>query len=427
MSAGTDYQPRADAACVAAEAKSGPAASLMTPTAGIYIHVPFCRAKCLYCDFYSRADRDDTMDRFINCAVKEIQQTPEWARSWRFDTLYIGGGTPSLLTPRHLEKIVTALRQTLDLSHILEFTLEANPGEAPEDKLRAFRDLGVDRLSLGFQSFDPRLLKFLGRLHDPRDCHRTFEAARRAGFENISADLLFNVPGQSLRRWQSDLAALVELGPEHISAYSLTVEKGTPLNGMVAAGQIAMPREEIDAAMYTGTREYLPGRGYNAYEISNYARNGRACRHNLHYWRIEPYLGFGPAAHRFDGARRSWNVRDLDGYLERIEGGNSPAAGGEELGPVQLHNEKLAFGLRLSGGVSVVDDLGYESVADFIRRYEVQLERWADHLALSSDRLVLGGKGTLLADAIAADFFLDAGEPGPLPALQHLLSHSNAR
>lgn len=413
MPAGTDYQSRADAACAAAEVKSGPAASLMAPTAGVYIHVPFCRAKCLYCDFYSLAGRDDAVDRFVGCIAEEIHRAASRVRDWRFDTLYIGGGTPSLLTPNHLESIMTTLQQVLGTSRIVEFTMEANPGEAPEEKLRAFRDLGVNRLSLGFQSFDAGLLKFLGRLHDPRDCSRTFEAARRAGFDNISADLLFNVPGQTLRRWQSDLAALVELGPEHISAYSLTVERGTPLQGMVAAGQVNMPPEEVDAAMYAWTREYLPGRGYNAYEISNYARNGRACRHNLHYWRGERYLGFGPAAHGFDGARRWWNVRGLDEYLKRIEGENSPVAGGEDLDPVQLHNEQLAFGLRLSGGVSVTADLGYESAADFTSRYQVQLERWADHLALSGEQLSLTEQGTLLADAIAADLFLEGRKPAP--------------
>ena len=378
-------------------------------TAGIYIHVPFCRAKCLYCDFYSLADRDNAMDRLAGCIVKEISGAADRARDWQFNTLYIGGGTPSLLAPRHLERIVIALQQALGLGQVTEFTLEANPGEAPEEKLRAFRDLGVNRLSMGFQSFDPGLLKFLGRLHDPRDCYRTFDAARRAGFDNINADLLFNIPGQTLRRWQSDLAALVELGLEHISAYSLTVEKGTALYAMVAAGEVAMPHEDLDAAMYARAREYLPGQGYNAYEISNFARDGKACRHNLHYWRIEPYLGFGPSAHSFDGARRSWNVRSLDEYLKCVAEGRSPVSGEEVLDPVQLHNEKLAFGLRLSGGVSVMADLGYDSVMDFARQFEVHLERWTDHLVLAGDRLSLTEQGIFLADTIAANLLLEGG------------------
>lgn len=387
-------------------------------TAGVYVHIPFCRAMCVYCDFYSLADRDETMDRFLHCLAEEIHRSADGARSWRFDTLYIGGGTPSLLTPGHLELIMTALQQALHLNQPVEFTLEANPGEAPEDKLRAFRDLGVNRLSLGFQSFDSGLLRSLGRLHDPQDCYTTFAAARRAGFDNLSADLLFNIPGQTLQRWQSDLAALAELEPEHISAYSLTVEKGTALDRKVAAGEVAMPREEVDAAMYAWARGYLPGRGYQAYEISNYAREGWACCHNLHYWRIEPYLGFGPAAHGFDGARRTWNVRSLDEYLQRIEEGRSPAAGGEVLSPAQLHNERLAFGLRLSQGLSVIDDLGYDNVQDFTDRFQARLARWKDHLRLSGDQLALREQGALVADSIAADLFLDADAPALPSALR---------
>jgi len=381
-------------------------------TAGVYIHIPFCKAKCRYCDFYSLAGRDEALDRFVGCLVKEIHQVEDVvARGWPFDTIYIGGGTPSLLTPRHLERVLTALQQVLDLSLVAEFTLEANPGEAPEERLRAFRDLGVNRLSVGFQSFDPALLRFLGRLHDPEDCYATFDAARRAGFDNISADLLFNVPGQTLQRWQSDLAALVDLEPEHISAYSLTVEKGTPLHRMVVAGEVAMPCEDLDADMYAWVREYLPGRGYQAYEISNYARDDRACHHNLHYWRIEPYLGFGPAAHRFDGNRRTWNVRSLDKYMQCLEAGGTPIAGGETLSPAQLHNERLAFGLRLSRGLSVTGDLGYDSVRDFARRFKAQLERWKEHLALVGEQLSLTEQGTFLADAIAADLFLEGRKP----------------
>ncbi|MFB0517473.1 MAG: radical SAM family heme chaperone HemW [Candidatus Neomarinimicrobiota bacterium] len=387
-----------------------------TPTAGIYIHIPFCRSKCLYCDFYSLADRGEAMDRFVSCMVEEIHLAAGRARNWCVDTVYVGGGTPSLLTPSHLEQILTALQHELDLSRMVEFTLEANPGEAPEEKLRAFRGLGVNRLSVGFQSFDRTLLKFLGRRHDPRDCSVTFAAARRAGFDNISVDLLFNIPGQTLQRWQSDLASLVELEPEHISAYSLTVEEGTALHGMVAAGEVTMPPEEVDAAMYSWTREYLPEQGYPAYEISNFARAGRACRHNLHYWRIEPCLGFGPAAHGFDGTRRTWNVRSLDEYMQRLEEGRLPVAGSEVLSASQRYNEKLAFGLRLSQGLSVIADLGYANVADFTRWYRDQLERWAAHLTLTGDRLRLQERGILVADTIAADLMLEANDSVPVPS-----------
>ena len=384
------------------------------PSAGIYIHIPFCKVKCPYCDFYSLADRDEAMDRLVNCLVNEIRSVRSSGLDLRFDTLFIGGGTPSLLSPAHLEQILTALQTAIGLDNVEEFTLEANPGEAPEDKLRDFRSLGVNRLSMGFQSFDTALLQFLGRLHGPQACIDTFEAARRAGFENINADLMFNIPGQSLSRWQADLKTLANLEPEHISAYSLTVETGTPLHDWVAAGEVTMPPEDTDVSMFSWVRDYLPRQGYKAYEVSNYARGDRTCRHNLHYWRIEPYLGLGPSAHGFDGSRRTWNIRSLDGYMEAVEAGRSSVAGGEQLSQRQLHNERLAFGLRLSEGLSVTEDLGYSEPRDFVTRFQAQLERYEGQLVLSGDRLALTARGLMLADAIAADLMLAAG---PVPEL----------
>jgi oxygen-independent coproporphyrinogen-3 oxidase len=376
-------------------------------TAGIYIHIPFCRSKCMYCDFYSLPDREHQISRFVESLVTEIRRAGDEAQGWKFDTVYIGGGTPNLLPPGQLEAVMHALKDTYDLEGLEECTMEANPGEASEERLRGYREAGVNRISFGFQSFDHQLLGFLGRIHTPEDCSASFKAARRAGFDNISCDLLFNVPGQSLERWQEDLARLVELEPEHISTYSLTVERGTPLSEEVAREAIRMPDEETDLAMYAWAREYLAEQGYDSYEISNHAREGRICRHNLHYWRIRPYLGFGPAAHRFDGKVRSWNVRDLDEYLRRVEGADSPAAGEERLTARQIHNEKLAFGLRLREGISVTEELGYGSVEDFVEIYRVRLAQLRGNVMLKADRLSLTEQGILLADSITADLFLD--------------------
>ncbi|MFC1618845.1 radical SAM family heme chaperone HemW [Candidatus Neomarinimicrobiota bacterium] len=380
---------------------------IAVPTAGIYVHMPFCRSKCMYCDFYSLPDREHQIGRFVASLVTEIRESVDEVKGWRFDTVYIGGGTPNLLTPEQLEAVMHALKDTFDLEGLDECTMEANPGEASEAQLRGYREAGVNRISFGFQSFDPQLLGFLGRIHAPEDNFASFEAARRAGFDNISCDLLFNIPGQSLERWQEDLTRLVELGPEHISTYSLTVERGTPLSEEVARGSIRMPEEETDLAMYAWTREYLAGQRYDSYEISNHARDDRVCRHNLHYWRIRPYLGFGPSAHRFDGEVRSWNVRDLDEYLTRVEGGECPVAGEERLTSQQIHNEKLAFGLRLREGVSVTGELGYGSVEDFLEKYDSKLEQFQESLVLDEDRLSLTEQGILLADSITAELFLD--------------------
>ncbi|MEE9464480.1 MAG: coproporphyrinogen III oxidase, partial [Candidatus Neomarinimicrobiota bacterium] len=227
---------------------------------------------------------------------------------------------------------------------------------------------------------------------------------RTAGFDNINVDLIFNVPGQSLVGWQADLRRAMALAPEHISAYSLTVEPGTGLAQAVATGEVTMPPEDMDHDMFAATRDLLGAGGYSAYEISNFAREGWACRHNLHYWRIEPYLGCGPAAHGFDGRQRYWNVRDLDKYMAAIEAGESPRDGSETLTDIQLANEKLLFGLRLTEGISVVEGLGFNSVEAFRRQFAGPLERWSAEVEISNGRLRTTAAGVFLADGIAADF-----------------------
>ncbi len=384
--------------------------SSVQATGGVYIHVPFCHSKCFYCDFYSLAGREDVIELFIECLEREVRRVAAGSISWSVDTLYIGGGTPSLLPPAGVERLMHALDDVVGLGAVTEITLEANPGEAPAERLRDYRRLGVNRLSLGIQSFDPAVLDFLGRVHGPKDSQRTFAAARQAGFDNISVDLIFNVPGQSLEQWQADLERVLELQPEHISAYSLTVEAGTGLAEAVDAGEVIMPAEETDYRMFTATRELLTTGGYSAYEASNFARDGRVCRHNLHYWRIEPYLGLGPAAHGFDGSSRYWNVRDLDEYLRRDAARESPRSGSENLTVEQLANERLAFGLRLAEGVSVTNGLGFGSSGAFRRHFAAQLQRWCGKVELSGTQLRATPAGVLFLDSLAADFMLPADQ-----------------
>ncbi len=375
-------------------------------TGGVYIHVPFCCSKCFYCDFYSLAGREELIERYIECLEREVRRVTAGSLSWLVDTLYLGGGTPSLLPPAGVERLIRALDDTLGLASVTEITLEANPGEAPVKRLRDYRRLGVNRLSLGIQSFDPAILDFLGRAHGPEDSGKAFAAARQAGFDNISVDLIFNVPGQSLDQWQADLGKVLELEPEHVSVYSLTVEDGTGLAEAVNAGEVIMPAEETDYRMFTVTRELLAAGGYSAYEVSNFAQEGRTCRHNLHYWRIEPYLGLGPAAHGFDGRRRYWNVRDLDEYLRRVAAGESPRSGSEKLTGEQLANERLAFGLRLAEGVSVTDGLGFGSSGAFRRQFAAQLQHWSGKVELSGTQLRATPTGVLFLDSLATDFML---------------------
>ena len=246
----------------------------MKKTAGIYIHIPFCSVKCMYCDFYSITDRNQDIPIFINSLIKEIELSKiKYDFDWEFDTIFIGGGTPSLLEPKYVEIIIDKINHTFNLSSIKEITLETNPGEAPFERLKAYKSIGINRLSIGFQSFDPKILKFLDRLHSPNESIDTFKNARLAGFENINADLIFNIPGQSPKRWENDLKQLISLDIEHISTYSLTVEKGTVLNSEVKKGNIVMPNEDIDLAMYEFGLDQLVSKNYYQYEISNFSKN----------------------------------------------------------------------------------------------------------------------------------------------------------
>ncbi|MEE8341697.1 MAG: radical SAM family heme chaperone HemW, partial [Candidatus Neomarinimicrobiota bacterium] len=214
-------------------------------TTGLYIHIPFCKSKCIYCDFYSVAGQDDRIENFVNALIREIETCPVDTSRWTFDTIFIGGGTPTLLNTHQMEKIIAALHNKYDLSKINEFTIEANPGEVPKNKLKDFFSLGINRLSIGVQSFNSESLQFLSRIHSAEDVFRTFKSARNAGFENINCDLIYNIPRQSVEDWQGDLNQLIKLNPEHISAYSLTVEQNTKLHELVINKSVTMPIDDL--------------------------------------------------------------------------------------------------------------------------------------------------------------------------------------
>jgi len=375
-------------------------------SAGIYLHFPFCKVKCMYCDFYSIPKREDEIPKFVESLANEISlYADSHDIDWKFDTIFLGGGTPSLFTTKGLELILETLHQNFDLSSVKEITLEANPGEAPFGKLKAFRKLGVNRLSMGFQSFDTDLLNFLGRIHGPEDCFKTFDNARKAGFDNINADLIFDIPGQSLRKWKNDLKTLVDLQPEHISAYSLTVEENTALFGLVNSGKVKMPSDILDSAMFKHTRNYLPENGFNSYEISNFCKTGMECKHNLHYWNLDNYLAFGPSAHGFNGEVRWWNVRSLDEYFNKVKNNEPPLENFEVLTNRDHFNELIFNGLRMIDGIPK-EKLATLFSGDFDDYLNTKVSKW-DGLIISENKLVLNEKGIMLADEIASDLFID--------------------
>ena len=374
-------------------------------SAGIYIHIPFCAVKCIYCDFYSITDRENSIPRFINAIVKEIETCTVDVSNWKLETIFIGGGTPSLLNGRNIESILNALERKYDLAQIKEWTMEANPGEAPLERLKDFRSLGINRLSMGVQSLEPDLLKFLTRIHSQNQVFETYEHARNAGFENINCDLIYSMPGQSWEIWERDLLRVLDLKPEHISAYTLTLEKGTELYQFVKKGQVTMPEEDQTGGWFLKTHGILNSHGYSAYEISNFARPGMECRHNLHYWRIHPYLAFGPSAHGFDGSNRWGNVRSLDQYLTQIESGNTPISMKESLTQKNLTNELIGFGLRLNEGIDLAQ-IPEKYLNQFNTNLESAREKWSDVLILRDSSVYLTKKGMVYTDTVGVDLML---------------------
>ncbi|MBH10943.1 MAG: coproporphyrinogen III oxidase [Candidatus Marinimicrobia bacterium] len=374
-------------------------------SAGIYIHIPFCAVKCNYCDFYSITDRKDSVPRFIDAVVKEIQKCTVDVSNWNLDTIFIGGGTPSLLNANDIESILLALETKYNLTQIKEFTIEANPGESPLERLRDFRSLGINRLSIGVQSLEPKILTFLTRIHSADQAFNTYENARTAGFENINCDLIYAIPGQSWKIWERDLTRILNLNPEHISAYILTLEKGTELYKFVKKGSVSMPKQDHTAEWFLNTQNILRTNSYSAYEISNYAKPGMECLHNQHYWRIHPYLAFGPSAHGFDGKIRWNNFKSLDKYLKQIESGKIPVSTEESLTEKNLINELIGFGLRMKDGINLI-----RIPKKYLKIFSTNLisaeKKWKDFLIINNTSVSLTEKGMVYADSICVDLLL---------------------
>jgi oxygen-independent coproporphyrinogen-3 oxidase len=371
--------------------------------AGLYFHIPFCQRKCPYCDFYSLTDRE-ALPALLAALEREVdlRSDPHLA----VDTVYFGGGTPSLCPPEAVADLLARVAARFDLRAGAEITLEANPGTIDAEGLRRLRRAGVNRLNLGVQSLRDEALRFLGRIHTREAALAAIGAARRAGFDNLGLDLIYGLPGQTTAAWRQDLARAVALRPEHLACYMLTFEEGTPLTRALREGRFAAPDEARVAALFEATAVFLTGQGYDHYEISNFARRPRhRSRHNQKYWQGEAYLGFGPAAHSYRGGVRSWNPADLARYVGRLEEGRLPEAGRETLTAEQQILEALLLGLRLKEGFSM---------AAFERRFGMSvraafgplLDRLADEgcLAEAPGRCALTLKGMRYHDAIAARF-----------------------
>lgn len=284
---------------------------------GLYIHVPFCRRKCAYCDFYSLAGQEHRMDDYAEALRAHLTETAAYASVHTVDTVFFGGGTPTLLGEKRLSQILKTIQKRYHVSRDAEITLEANPESAGDWKeLRHLRKAGFNRISLGMQSASDQCLRTLGRIHSAADTRTAVDSARKAGFDNLSLDLIYGLPGQTLPQWQETLAAAVDLAPEHLSCYALQIEEGTPF--FQRRDTLDLPGDEAQAEQYLYAVEELARQGYRQYEISNFARPGRESRHNLKYWTLSEYAGFGPGAHSDFGDTRYAYARDLEGYIRGV-------------------------------------------------------------------------------------------------------------
>jgi putative oxygen-independent coproporphyrinogen III oxidase len=376
--------------------------------AGIYVHIPFCIKKCPYCDFYSITDQS-LKQSFIEALIQEMQMVSN--PSLVCDTLYFGGGTPSVLKAKNIERIIENAYRLFNFLHDTEITIEVNPGTVTNEKLKGYQSVGINRINIGVQSFNDEFLDFLGRIHSSDDADLIIRGARKAGFDNIGIDLIYGIPGQTKKTWLSDLRKAVEFEPEHLSCYMLTYEKGTPLDRERRQGGFKPASGSLLAELFETTMEYLTAHGYVQYEISNFAKNAsRISRHNFKYWSFSPYLGFGPSAHSFIEPRRYWNCRSLKKYIENIKEGRLPVEEKEILSKEQRMMEMIYLGLRKTDGIdidAIDENLGINFCQMFAEKIK-QLEEDGYILPIQPEnRCALSRKGMLFLDSIAPMFMID--------------------
>jgi len=365
--------------------------SLVTGAKHLYLHIPFCLQICPYCSFYKDIAGPGKADPLVEAVIREAEL---FGGHCAPETIFIGGGTPTALSVSQLEQLFTGLKRHLDFSEVAEFTIEMNPATVTARKADLLRAHGVNRVSMGVQSWDPELLKTLGRVHDAEQVRKSFAILRAAGYDNLNLDLIYGVPGQTLAQWEESLQSTIELEPDHISAYCLTYEEDTEYFQRLQRGEFRENTEQ-DAGFFERGVELLSAAGYAQYEISNYAKPGRACRHNIAYWEGADYLGLGPSAWSTVGERRWQNVPDTAAYVRAIQAGVR-AISTEEILPTETREaEKIAFGLRMNAGIDP---------SALVRRHDlVTTLREEGLLEDHGPRVRLTARGRLLADEIAAE------------------------
>ena len=372
--------------------------------AGIYVHIPFCKQACHYCDFHFSTNLK-FKSGLLDALRKELSFQNDYLKGEIIDTIYFGGGTPSILSTPDISDILETIHKNFRINSSAEVTLEANPDDLSKEKLHALKAIGINRLSIGIQSFDDHILKFLNRVHNVDMALDSVHGARDAGFENISIDLIYAIPGQDMNAWEKNIAKAIELSPEHISSYALTIEEKTVFGKWVSQKKFTVPDNDASATEMMILIEMLEASGYHHYEVSNFAKPGYISQHNSSYWRSQKYLGVGPSAHSYDGHSRQYNISNNHQYQQSIQSGKIPAAR-EVLSRGDKINDTILTSLRTSWGTDL-EKLRVEHNYDLLYVHRA----YVDHLIkgnlaiLVNEALILTKSGRLLADKIASDLF----------------------
>jgi oxygen-independent coproporphyrinogen-3 oxidase len=366
----------------------------MTPISHLYVHIPFCPKVCPYCSFYKEASDRNKTQRFLDAILAELEAAQR-QRPVQPQTIFFGGGTPSALSTSQLDYLLTGLCQRLDMSALKEWTLEMNPATVSLEKARALKSLGVNRISMGVQSWDPALLEVLGRVHSAQQAERSYEILREAGFENVNMDFIFGVPTQTREQWHATLKKTIGMKPQHVSAYCLTYEEDTAFFARFQKGELTQDKN-WDADLFEMTMDVLGSGGYEQYEISNYSQPGRECYHNLAYWLGHDYLGLGPSAFSTIGERRWKNVSNTEEYYNKVLSGLPATDFEEPLDSETRRSEAIAFALRTNRGVSL----------ELVAPWKTEVDEFVAEgfLKQTEGQLLLTRKGKLVADTLAETF-----------------------
>lgn len=370
--------------------------------AGIYIHIPFCKTRCIYCDFYSTT-RSELKERYIHALCRELEIRRQYLQGEPIETIYFGGGTPSQLSGEDFQQVFNTIEKTYGMKQVQEITLEANPDDLTPQYVQTLTKLPFNRISMGLQTFDEATLRLLNRRHTAAQAITAIERCREAGFRNISIDLIYGLPGETAERWEHDLTQAIALNPEHISAYHLIYEEGTPIYKMLQQHRVSEVDEESSVYFFSSLIDRLTTAGYEHYEISNFCRPGYHSRHNTSYWQGIPYLGCGPSAHSFNRREREWNIASLNKYLQGIESGER-ACETEILDTTTRYNECIITSIRTSQGLSLTklkEEFGTELWQYCLNMAAHSIKNGM--LEERGDNLRLTRKGIFISDSIMSD------------------------